>query len=366
MLRTKIIPHTLQFTFEAGTSRGVLREKTSYFIRLETPDGTVGYGECGPLKKLSIDDVPDLPNRLEQLVQPLSHCAPPRNLLEMNSLVHALVPENLPSVRFALETALLDVLHGGKQQILPNSWATFTPQQGKALPINGLIWMGSEAFMQQQITRKLEDGFSCIKMKIGAIDFETEYNLLKNIRQQFSAETITLRVDANGAFQPHEALDKLKRLADLDIHSIEQPIAAGQWEAMHRLCRESPLPIALDEELIGVYGVKQEELLQTIEPQYIILKPTLLGGLQASAHWIAKAEQKNIGWWMTSALESNIGLNAIGQFTATYGVTRPQGLGTGQLYHNNIPSPLTVASGFIQYHPDQPWEIAGTIETTDK
>ena len=361
MLRTKIIPYTLQFTFEAGTSRGVLREKVSYFIRLESPDGTVGYGECGPLKDLSIDDLPNLPARLEEMLQPLANCPVPRNLLEVNSLVHSLVPESLPAVRFALETALLDVLYGGRRQILPNSWAPFSPQKGMPLPINGLIWMGSEAFMQEQITRKLKTGFSCIKMKIGAIDFETEFNLLKKIRQQFSADAVTLRVDANGAFRPEEALEKLKRLADLDLHSIEQPIAAGQWEHMYRLCRESPLPIALDEELIGVYNVQQENLLRSIQPQYIILKPSLLGGLQASANWIAKAEQHNTGWWITSALESNIGLNAISQFTATYGVTMPQGLGTGQLYHNNIPSPLTVASGYIHYDPETPWAIASTL-----
>ena len=214
------------------------------------------------------------------------------------------------------------------------------------IPINGLIWMGDKDYMQQQIREKLSQGFHCIKMKIGAIDFETEYQLLKNIRQEYAPSDIELRVDANGAFSPLEALEKLKRLADLQIHSIEQPIRAGQYEQMARLCEASPLPIALDEELIGVAcPERKKEILQWIRPAYIILKPSLIGGYRGSEEWIDLAEKQGIGWWVTSALEGNVGLSAIAQWTYTLKNPLPQGLGTGSLYTNNFPSSLEVKNG---------------------
>jgi len=217
--------------------------------------------------------------------------------------------------------------------------------------------MGTEAFMKQQIKDKIEAGFSCIKMKIGAIDFNTEINLLKSIRKTFTSNDIELRVDANGAFKSNEALEKLKVLSDLDLHSIEQPMKQGQIQEMARLCEETPLPIALDEELIGVFNVtKREELLQTIQPQYIILKPSLVGGFAGSNNWIDIAEKQKIGWWITSALESNVGLNAIAQFTYTLQSKLPQGLGTGSLFTNNFESPLQVKKGALQYQNKTNWK----------
>lgn len=227
-----------------------------------------------------------------------------------------------------------------------------------SIPINGLIWMGDKDFMKQQIVEKLNTGFSCIKMKIGAIDFASEIALLKSIRQTFSRDEIELRVDANGAFSPKGALDKLQQLAALDIHSIEQPIKQGQWQEMARLCKDTPLPIALDEELIGVFTLDEKiKLLDTIKPQYIILKPSFIGGFKGTDEWIALAEKRNIGWWITSALESNIGLSAIAQYTATKNSTLPQGLGTGSLYTNNIPAPLTVKAGAILNDTSQQWDL---------
>jgi L-alanine-DL-glutamate epimerase-like enolase superfamily enzyme len=227
-----------------------------------------------------------------------------------------------------------------------------------SIPINGLIWMGDPVFMKQQIKDKLASGFSCIKLKIGAIDFDNELELIKSIRNEFDAKTIEIRVDANGAFKPNEALEKLKRLSDYNLHSIEQPIRQGQVGDMAQLCSETPLPIALDEELIGVFSVTEKQfLLQTIKPQYIILKPTLVGGFKGSQEWIALAESNQIGWWVTSALESNIGLNAIAQWTYTLESQLPQGLGTGGLFTNNIQSPLVVDSGQLVYDLKTKWNL---------
>lgn len=216
--------------------------------------------------------------------------------------------------------------------------------------------MGSEAFMKQQIKEKIEAGFTCIKMKIGAIDFQSEINLLKSIRKEFSSADIELRVDANGAFSCSEALEKLKRLSEFDLHSIEQPIKQGQIENMTLLCEQTPLPIALDEELIGVFALTQKQmLLQTIKPQYIILKPSLVGSFKGCDEWIGTTERLNIGWWMTSALESNVGLNAIAQYTYTKQNLMPQGLGTGGLFTNNFDSPLVVKNGKLQYNNSKKW-----------
>ena len=250
-----------------------------------------------------------------------------------------------------------DLAMGGKRKFYDNYFT-----QGNPIPINGLIWMGKVDFMRQQIIAKLENGFTCLKLKIGAIDFATELELLASIRQEFSADEIEIRVDANGAFTPETALEKLQRLAEYDLHSIEQPIKQGQWEQMALLCEHSPIPIALDEELIGINQTKEkQELLDVIRPQYIILKPSLVGGFRASQEWIAEAEKRNLPWWITSALESNIGLNAIAQFTANTNNNLPQGLGTGQLYTNNIPSPLEVEAGQIYYRHDLTWDFSPLI-----
>jgi o-succinylbenzoate synthase len=346
-LKITYFPYQLYFRFEAGTSRGVLTEKTAFFIQIfdENKPQIQGWGEASPLKGLSMDDRTDFEQCLANFCQIFEN----QNFKTTEQVAAVWLKahtQQLPSLRFAVETALKDLSWGGHRQIYDNSFFN----EGKPIPINGLIWMGKEDFMRQQIEEKLSQGFTCLKMKIGAIDFQTELDLLKSIRKRFSANTITLRVDANGAFLPQEALKKLHRLAEYDLHSIEQPIKAGQIEAMHHLCRHTPLPIALDEELVGVEELEKKiALLQAIQPQYIILKPTLLGGFVESAEWIEVAEKQGIGWWITSALEANIGLNAICQFTAEYAPAIPQGLGTGQLYSNNLPMPLVVKQGHIFY-----------------
>jgi o-succinylbenzoate synthase len=247
--------------------------------------------------------------------------------------------KSVSSVRFALETAWLDLKNGGKQIIFHSVFS-----KGKTgIPINGLIWMGNEDFMQQQIQEKLDAGFHCIKLKIGGIDFEREIELLKSIRQNYNAEKIILRVDANGAFKVEEALEKLQQLAQLQIHSIEQPITAGKWNEMERICSESPIPIALDEELIGIHSFEEKQkMLDTIQPQFLVLKPSLHGGFSGCNEWIELAEQRKIGWWITSYLESNIGLNAIAQWAFHKNAQGYQGLGTGGLFTNNIGSPLEI------------------------
>jgi len=348
MLKFDIQKHTLKFKFDAGTSRGILKEKDTWFLKVwdDCIPHIVGIGECGPLKGLSLDDVPEFSYQLSVISRQVLVDS------RKSSVVSQL--DNFPAIRFGIETALLDLKNGGNRIIFQNDFSS-----GKAsIPINGLIWMGSKEFMLQQIEEKLELGYSCLKMKIGAIDFETELEILKSIRNRFSANEITLRLDANGAFSVPDAMRKLNQLAEFHIHSIEQPLSQGQWKEMTDLCAKTPIPIALDEELIGIYGSQKSELLDVIKPQFIILKPTLLGGFRMCDEWISLAEKKNVDWWITSALESNIGLNAICQYTyeKTQGKSKmPQGLGTGSLYHNNISSPLTISNGQIKYNTQEKW-----------
>lgn len=322
---------TFHFKRASGTSRGVLTEKHAWFLEIwneDQPD-IIGIGECSVIPGLSPDFASfDLyESKLKELQKDLN--------TDLTTW---------PSIQFGLECALLDLKNGGKRVYFDNPFA----RGERKLPINGLVWMGDEEFMREQIEQKLADGFTTIKMKIGAIDFETEIALLRSIRERYSKDQITLRVDANGAFSPEEALDKLNILAELDIHSIEQPIQPRQWAEMSSLCRETPVPIALDEELIGIHSREAKiDLLETIQPQYIILKPSLHGGINGTQEWIALAEERSIPWWMTSALESNVGLDAICQLTAEYNNALPQGLGTGSLYTNNVEGDLTVENGFI-------------------
>lgn len=265
------------------------------------------------------------------------------------------VAEGIPSIQFALETAMLDWLGGGKKILYKNKFS-----KGKTcIPINGLIWMADKITMKARIDEKLAQGFTCLKLKIGAIDFKEELSLLEYIRKHYSENDLTIRVDANGAFKPEEAMLKLEQLSKWGLHSIEQPIKKGQYREMALLCSQSPIPVALDEELIGnLTREKKQGLLDQVRPPYIILKPSLLGGLASTEEWITLAEERGIGWWITSALESNIGLNAIAQFTAQYAPLIPQGLGTGQLYTNNIASPLAVKKGYLCYEQDQPWDTS--------
>jgi len=251
---------------------------------------------------------------------------------------------DFPSIKFGIETALLDLSNGGDGIIFKNAFS----RGEQKIPINGLVWMGDEKFMKEQIEQKLKEGFTTIKMKIGAIGIEKELEILRTIRSNYTADQIVLRVDANGAFKSQEAPAVLARLAELKVHSIEQPIKPGQWQEMRQLCENSPISIALDEELIGIDSKKDKiDLLETIQPPYIILKPSLHGGISGTQEWINLAEERNIGWWITSALESNIGLNAICQLAGEYSIELPQGLGTGSLYTNNIPSDLEIESGMI-------------------
>ncbi|MFK2820853.1 o-succinylbenzoate synthase [Flavobacteriaceae sp. LMIT009] len=335
--------HNLHFKRPSGTSRGVLTEKETWFIILEQNDKR-GLGECNMFKGLSADDKPNYEDILEWTCLNIH--------LGLNVLLDELI--EYPSIQFGLEMAFRSIESQSMFNLFPSKFT-----RGKdTIPINGLVWMGSKNFMKEQIEQKIADGFDCIKMKIGAIDFQTEIELLRSVRKEFSVKDIELRVDANGAFNPNEALDKLKTLSELDIHSIEQPIKQGQWNEMAELCEQTPLPIALDEELIGVFAVTdKKKLLQTINPQYIILKPSLVGGFKGSSEWISLAEKQNIGWWITSALESNIGLNAIAQWTYRLNNKMPQGLGTGSLFTNNIDSPLQVKNGTLRYEQNKDWNL---------
>ena len=343
MIRAEYKQYILNFKRPSGTSRGVMTTKETWLILLED-EGKIGVGECGILRGLSVDDRPDFEDKLKWACHNI--------YLGLEHLILELV--EYPSIQFGLETAFKSLESKDQFQLFPSDFT-----KGKAsIPINGLVWMGDEDFMRSQIKEKIETGFHCLKLKIGAIDFQTELNILKSIRQEFSVSDIELRVDANGAFSPNEALEKLKQLSEYQLHSIEQPIKPNQFEVMAELCKATPLPIALDEELIGVFlKDKKQELLQTIKPQYIILKPSLIGGFKGSQQWIDIAEDLNINWWITSALESNIGLNAIAQWTYTLRNAMPQGLGTGSLFTNNFPSPLHVKDGTLHYDLKHNWKF---------
>lgn len=334
--------YILKFKRPSGTSRGILTQKETYFIKIEN-DKKIGIGECGILRTLSVDDRPDYEEKLDWVC---------RNIEKSE----VFLLENLtdfPSIQFGVEQAFLSLQSEDKYVLFESEFT----QGKKSIPINGLVWMGTPDYMKSQIKEKIEQGFRCIKMKVGALNFEDEYAILQQLRREFSPEEIEIRVDANGGFASSEALDKLKRLADLQLHSIEQPIKPQQIEQMALLCEKSPLPIALDEELIGVFSsFKKEKILKEIKPQYIILKPSLIGGYKNSLEWISLAEKQKIGWWITSALESNIGLNAIAQWTFSLQNPMEQGLGTGSLYTNNIYCPLSVENGQLQYNPKVIWE----------
>jgi o-succinylbenzoate synthase len=336
--------YILNFKSPSGTSRGIMSEKETWFIILED-QGNIGVGECGLLRGLSIDDRPDYEEKLQWVCQNIH--------LGQEQLWDALIA--FPSIQFGIEMAFLSLQSKTPFELFPSAFT----RGNKDIRINGLVWMGNEAFMKTQIEEKLNQGFTCIKLKIGAIDFEKELELLRYIRQHFDANTIEIRVDANGAFNSQEALEKLNQLAVFELHSIEQPIPKNNCDFMADLCKKTPIPIALDEELIGVFEASEKAaLLKKIQPQYIILKPSLVGGYKGTLEWISIANSLNIDWWITSALESNIGLNAITQFTFTLQNSLPQGLGTGGLYTNNFDCPLEIDSGLIQYNTTKNWDIS--------
>ncbi|AZA84761.1 o-succinylbenzoate synthase [Chryseobacterium lactis] len=325
--------YLLEFKRPSGTSRGVLLEKETFILEI-SENGKKGVGECAVFRGLSFDDRSDYEEKLKWLCD---------NIEKDSSYVKDEL-KNFPSIWFGYEQAILNLKHG-ESLYFPSEFT-----EGKAaITINGLIWMGDIGYMEEQIQDKLEKGFHCIKLKIG-INWQEEHIILQKLREKFSKDQLELRVDANGGFSKEEAVLVLKQLADLHIHSIEQPIKAGSWEDMAELCATTPTPIALDEELIGIVDSEEKKkLLEKINPQYIILKPALVGGFSGSDEWISLAENHHIDWWITSALESNIGLNAIAQYTFTKKNPMPQGLGTGALFVNNFESSLDLRNELLWF-----------------
>lgn len=335
-MKTEIEERVLHFLQPAGTSRGVYTERHIWLVRIIDGERE-GVGECAPLPQLSCDDIQDYTYRLHQLCKEIESCG----------CIDMAVARHYPSMLFGLETAMIRLHHGERMYDTP-----FTRGE-EGIPINGLVWMGSYEEMSERIEQKLSQGFDCVKLKIGAIDFDAELSLLKMIRSRYSRKYIQLRVDANGAFCPDDAMKKLNQLSRYDLHSIEQPIRAGQWQQMSWLCRNSPVPIALDEELIGANDSEtRRELLREIRPSYIVLKPSLHGGISGCNDWISQSKGLGIESWITSALESNIGLSAIAQYCSWVygsGFSMPQGLGTGVLYSDNTPSTTEVRGNKLWY-----------------
>lgn len=342
-MNARYIKYTLQFKWPAGTSRGTLQTKDTYFLIIESK-GKIGIGECALFKGLSADDRPDYEEKLQWVCDALNN----NDFMVLHKLTE------FPSIQFGIEQAIISLGAENQFDLYPSDFT----RGNDSILINGLIWMGDEACMMRQVDEKIKAGFTTIKLKIGAIDFEKELFIIQRIRDKYTLQNIEIRVDANGAFTPENALDKINQLAKFQLHSIEQPIKPKQWETMAHLCVNSPIPIALDEELIGVFNHQDKiKLLETIKPQYLILKPSLLGGVGGCNQWIQLCANQQIGWWITSALESNIGLNAIAQYTYNLGNTLPQGLGTGGLFTNNFESPLTVENGYLKYNPSILWNV---------
>ncbi len=342
MLKANAYSRNLLFRKPSGTSRGVLTEKPSWYITIEDESGTRGIGECSILSGLSPESGLDMTETIRKSIH------------EFNQNGHEgfTVSDQLPALRFAFETAMRDFTTGGQQVPYPSSFT-----QGKAaIPINGLIWMNNIPTMLDEFKQKVHK-YPCIKIKVGALDVNDEIQMLESIRASHGQE-FEIRLDANEAFELEEALSFLHKIAHLNIHSIEQPIKRKRWKEMAELVTISPIDIALDEELIGVTKDEdREQLLNQIKPAYIIIKPSLIGGLEETKKWTELCVKHQIDWWVTSALESNIGLNAIAQWSFLNATDRPQGLGTGQLFENNINSPLFIADGHLHYNPQINWKI---------
>lgn len=337
------LKYDLKFINPSGTSRGVLTSKPTWFIKISKKDNphNFGLGECSPIEGLSIDPLNLIEQKLDEVVE---------NINEIDKINL----EKFPCINFGLEMAKKDLVNNGNRIIYNNNFT----QGNKNIRINGLIWMGSTNFMINQIKEKLEKGFSCLKLKIGALNFNEELAILKKIRTQFKSNELEIRVDANGSFELNNIYKNLEKLSQLDIHSIEQPIAINQPDQLQKLCTKSPIAVALDEELIKPRSQNEkEELIKFINPHYIVLKPSLLGGFTKTKQWISIANKLNIEWWITSALESNIGLNAIAQFCGEYDLKLPQGLGTGNLYKNNIDSPLKLIGEHLAYDTKGEWNL---------
>jgi len=346
-MQARWIERTLTPRFTLGTSKGSIEARTVWYLIAwnEARPEVQGIGEAALFPGHSKEFPADVRVKLIELCERTDNWT--------QRLTTDLV--DVPSVRFAVEQCLKDLEAGGTKTLFPSE---FTLGR-KPIPINGLVWMGDKATMRQRIREQIEKGFSTMKMKIGAIGIDDELELLRAVRAEFGPADITLRVDANGAFSFADAPRVLDELARLQVHSIEQPIAPGLYELMAELCAASPMPIALDEDLIGLNQLDlKRDLLDHVKPQFIVIKPSLVGGWTATRAWIELAEARGIGWWITSALESSIGLNAIAQFTATLPITMAQGLGTGQVYTDNIPSPLLPEKGFLHYRPEVDWDLS--------
>jgi len=341
----RIIPYDLIFNIPGRTSRGTMKSRKVWFINIS--DGTnFGIGECAPLPGLSIDAVENIDAKLNEICSEIETGQVTFDLSEW------------PSIQFALETAFIDLKNGGMRDLFPSSFT----KGDKAIPINGLIWMGSKDFMLEQVKHKIESGFSCLKLKIGGLDFQDELNILDEIRSEYDSNILEIRLDANGGFSPTEASEKLSQLSEYEIHSIEQPILPGQYELSAKIISNSPIPIAFDEELIGLKTFEEKKrMIESTGPDFIIIKPSLIGGFSGAKEWIDLAESNNIGWWITSALESNIGLNAIAQWTATFNTDMLQGLGTGQVFSNNFDCPLELGAGILSYDLSKHWDLGKII-----
>lgn len=343
MLKAAYCRRDLLFNFTAITSRQSMTVKETYYIKIweESNPEIYGVGECAIFRGLSSDDTPAYASRVADLCREIASV----NLSDISE----------SSLRFGFETAMADLSSGGNLNFLPGEWS-----EGKVgININGLVWMGDFHTMQQRIDEKVSAGFKCIKLKIGGLDFERELALLSYLRDTYNSAELEVRLDANGAFSPRQALAYIDRLAKFDIHSLEQPIKPLQWNIMREICRCSPIPIALDEELIGNLDYdKRCRLLDATRPSFIILKPSLCGGFATADGWIKDATDREIGWWATSALESDIGLNAIARWVASKNPSMPQGLGTGMLYTNNLPSPLHLVGPKLFYNPAAKWDLS--------
>jgi len=355
MIKASYIKYPLHFYRPAGTSRGKLIAKDSWFLSIKNENGQTGIGEVSFIPGLSLEDPGEIESSLSHVCEKLED-----GRMDLSERL----PKS-PGIQFALESAAADLMNGGKRILYPSEFT-----EGKAgIPFNGLIWMGDRSYLTEQIREKMKSGFRVLKLKVGALEHQDELQVLSWIRTEYKSADLEIRLDANGAWSPELAPERIEAFARFSIHSIEQPIRAGQIDEMADICLNPPIPVALDEELIGVTEEKERiSLMEKIRPSYIIIKPGLLGGFSEAEKWIAIARSDRpagisgsggTGWWITSALESNIGLNAIAQWTYTLGTDRTQGLGTGHLYKNNIPSPLETERNFLWSRPEKKWDITG-------
>lgn len=360
-LQAEFAKRTFHFGFDARTSRGQMRERHCWFLTLtDDLQHAKGIGEAAPLPGLSKETPEEVELQLQNIVDKINMGYLTGKAFNSLNAIQALFPDvYASSVRTALEMALLDLNNGGKKILFDNAFS----RREAGIPTNGLIWIGGLDSMLQQVAIKMDEGYRTLKIKIGSLDFEKEIDILQYIKRKYFRENITIRLDANGAFKPNEVFYKLNELSRWGIHSIEQPIMPGQHDLMAEVCRKSPVPIALDEDVIGNHSTaEKKKIIEQIKPQFLILKPSLTGGFKETAEWIQLAENQNVGWWMTSALESSIGLNAVAQFTAQYPVTIPQGLGTGKIYTDNILSPLEVGKGELRLDKKSKWDDELTDE----